>query len=159
MPEKNTGKKIIAVNRKARHDYFVEDTYEAGIALYGTEVKSVRMGQVNLKDSYCRVRDGELYAVGVHISPYEKGNIFNRDPFRARRLLMHKSEILKLYMKTRQDGLTLVPLRLYFKNGRVKAEIGLCRGKKLYDKREAMAQRDEKRENERYVKSASRLGD
>ena len=151
--------KTIAQNKKAFHDYFVLDKYEAGIELAGTEVKSLRAGNVNLKDSFCTVKDGELFAVAMHISPYEKGNIYNKDPFRTRRLLMHKAEILKLFMKIKQDGLTLVPLRLYFKSGRVKVEVGLCRGKKLYDKRDALAARDEKRENERYIKSASRYED
>ena len=153
------GEKTIAQNKKAFHDYFVLDKYEAGIELAGTEVKSLRSGNVNLKDSFCTVKDGELFVVAMHISPYEKGNIYNKDPFRTRKLLMHKSEILKLFMKIKQDGLTLVPLRLYFKNGRVKVEVGLCKGKKLYDKREALAERDEKRENDRYIKSASHYED
>ena len=158
MP-KQSGVKEIAANRKAFHEYFVLERFEAGIELFGTEVKSIRAGQVNLKDSFCTVKDGELFAVAMHISPYEKGNIYNKDPFRTRRLLMHKAEILKLFMKIKQDGLTLVPLRLYFKSGRVKVEVGLCRGKKLYDKRDALAASDEKRENERYIKSASRYED
>ena len=153
MPKEKTGKKIIAVNRKARHDYFVEDTYEAGIALYGTEVKSVRQGQVNLKDSWCRVKDGELYAVGVHISPYEKGNIFNREPMRDKKLLMHKKEILKLGQYITRDSYTLVPLSLYFSGSNVKMEIGLCKGKKLWDKRESDAKADAGREIERVTKS------
>ena len=153
MPKEKTGKKIIAVNRKARHDYFVEDTYEAGIALYGTEVKSVRQGQVNLKDSWCRVKDGELYAVGVHISPYEKGNIFNREPMRDKKLLMHKKEILKLGQYITRDSYTLVPLSLYFSGSNVKIEIGLCKGKKLWDKRETDAKADAGREIERVTKS------
>ena len=156
MPQEKTGKKIIAVNRKARHDYFVEDTYEAGIALYGTEVKSVRQGQVNLKDSYCRVINGELFALGVHISPYEKGNIFNRDPLREKKLLMHKKEILKLGQYVTRDSYTLVPLSLYFSGSRVKLELGLCRGKKLYDKRESDAKRDAKREIEKVTKYRER---
>ena len=123
MPNEKGGKKIIAVNRKARHDYFVEDTYEAGIALYGTEVKSVRAGQVNLKDSYCSVKNGELYALGIHISPYEKGNIFNRDPLREKKLLMHKKEILKLFQYTTRDSYTLVPLSMYFSGSHVKVEV------------------------------------
>ena len=158
MP-RDKGTKQVSANKKAFHDYFVLERFEAGIELFGTEVKSIRAGQVNLKDSYCTVKDGELFAVAMHISPYEKGNIYNKDPFRTRRLLMHKAEILKLFMKIKQDGLTLVPLRLYFKSGRVKVEVGLCRGKKLYDKRDALAARDEKRENERYIKSASRYED
>ena len=153
MPQEKKGKKVIAVNRKARHDYFVEDTYEAGIALFGTEVKSVRLGQVNLKDSYCRVRDGELYAVGVHISPYEKGNIFNREPMRDKKLLMHKKEILKLSQYVTRDSYTLVPLSLYFSGSNVKMEVGLCKGKKLWDKRESDAKADAGREIERATKS------
>ena len=153
MPQEKKGKKVIAVNRKARHDYFVEDTYEAGIALYGTEVKSVRLGQVNLKDSWCRVKNGELYAVGVHISPYEKGNIFNRDPMRDKKLLMHKKEILKLTQYVTRDSFTLVPLSLYFSGSNVKMEVGLCKGKKLWDKRESDAKADAGREIERFTKS------
>ena len=153
---KTTGRKIIAVNRKARHDYFVEDTYEAGIALYGTEVKSVRLGQVNLKDSYCRVIDGEMFALGVHISPYEKGNIFNREPMRDKKLLMHKKEILKLQQYVTRDSYTLVPLSLYFSGSNVKVEVGLCKGKKLYDKRDAEAKRQADRDIERYSKSRNR---
>ena len=152
------GKKIIAVNRKARHDYFVEDTYEAGIALFGTEVKSVRAGQVNLKDSYCRVIDGELYALGVHISPYEKGNIFNKDPMRQKKLLMHKREILKLQQYTTRDSYTLVPLSLYFSGSNVKMEVGLCKGKKLWDKRESTAKAESGREIEREMKSRAKSG-
>ena len=146
MSQNAKGNKIIAVNRKARHDYFIEETYEAGLALFGTEVKSVRAGQVNLKDSFCRIMNGELFAVGVHISPYEKGNIFNRDPLRHKKLLMHKREILKLHMRISRDGYTLVPLSLYFSGSRVKMEIGLCKGKKLWDKREADAKAQAGRE-------------
>ena len=142
----------IAKNSKAFHDYFVEDRYEAGIELAGTEVKSIRMGNVNLKESFCSIKDGELSLNGMHISPYEKGNIFNKDPRRPRRLLMHKREITKLYAKIKQDGYTLIPLSLYFKGPRVKVEVGLCKGKKLYDKRESDAKRDAKREMERAVK-------
>ena len=148
-----TGNKIIAVNRKARHDYFVEDTFECGIALAGTEVKSLRAGTVNLKDSYCIIKDGELFVISMHISPYEKGNIFNRDPLRVRRLLMHKREIRKLFALVKQDGYALVPLSVYFKDSRVKLEIGLCKGKKNYDKREATAKRDASREMDRAMKS------
>jgi len=155
---KTTGRKIIAVNRKARHDYFVEDTYEAGIALFGTEVKSLRNGQVNLKDSYCRVIDGELFALGVHISPYEKGNIFNRDPMRDKKLLMHKKEILKLQQYVTRDSYTLVPLSLYFSGSNVKMEVGLCKGKKLWDKRESDAKAEAGREIERAAKSRGRSG-
>ena len=158
MPKEKTGKKIIAVNRKARHDYFVEDTYEAGIALYGTEVKSVRMGQVNLKDSYCRVKNGELFAIGVHISPYEKGNIFNREPLRDKKLLMHRKEILKLQQYVTRDSYTLVPLSLYFSGSNVKMEVGLCKGKKLWDKRESDAKADAGREIDRVTKSHAKSG-
>ena len=143
------GTKQIAANRKAYHDYFIDDKYEAGIKLVGTEVKSLRAGQVNLKDSYCSIKNGEIFANGIHISPYEKGNIFNRDPRRSRKLLMHKREILKLFSLVSQKGYTLVPLSLYFKDSKVKVEIGLCRGKKLYDKREDMARNDAKRDMER----------
>ena len=156
MPNEKGGKKIIAVNRKARHDYFVEDTYEAGIALYGTEVKSVRAGQVNLKDSYCSVKNGELYALGIHISPYEKGNIFNHDPLREKKLLMHKKEILKLFQYTTRDSYTLVPLSMYFSGSHVKVEVGLCKGKKLWDKRESDAKAEAGREIERVTKSRVR---
>ncbi len=151
-----TDTKIIAQNRKARHDYFIDDTYEAGIALFGTEVKSVRAGSVNLKDSYCRIIDGELYAVGIHISPYEKGNVFNRDPLRLKKLLMHRREIMKLASLTDRDSYTLVPLSLYFSGSKVKVEVGLCRGKKLYDKRDTDAKNQAKREVERAYKSDGR---
>ena len=146
------GVKIAAQNRKAQHDYYVEEKYEAGIELAGTEVKSVRAGTLNLKDSYCSVKDGELFVHGMHISPYEKGNIFNKDPVRPRRLLMHKREIRKLHALVKQDGYTLVPLSVYFKDSRVKVEVGLCKGKKNYDKRDAAAQRDAKREMDRAMK-------
>ena len=146
------GVKIAAQNRKAHHDYYVEEKYEAGIELAGTEVKSVRAGTLNLKDSYCSVKEGELFVHGMHISPYEKGNIFNKDPVRPRRLLMHKREIRKLHALVKQDGYTLVPLSVYFKDARVKVEVGLCKGKKNYDKRAAMAQRDTKREIDRAMK-------
>lgn len=144
--------KVIARNKKAYHDYFVEETYEAGIELAGTEVKSLRGGKCNLKDSYCDFRKGEIYVVGMHVSPYEQGNIFNKDPLRDRRLLMHKREILKLFSAVREDGLTVVPLSAYFKKGRVKLEIGLCKGKKLYDKRASAAERDAKRTIDRKMK-------
>ncbi len=150
------GTKTIAVNRKARHDYFVQETYEAGIELFGTEVKSLRQGQVNLKDSWCDIQNGELFIKQMHISPYEKGNIFNKDPIRPRKLLMHKREILKLYGTLKQEGLTLVPLSLYFKNSRVKVELGLCKGKKLYDKRDDIAKRDAKRTIDRAMKERIR---
>ena len=145
-------RKVIAKNSKAFHDYFVEDKYEAGIELAGTEVNAIRMGNVNLKDSFCTIKDGQMTLNGMHVSPYEKGNIFNREPRRPRRLLMHKREINKLFAKIKQDGYTLVPLSLYFKGPRVKVEVGLCKGKKLYDKREAAAQRDAKREMDRALK-------
>ncbi len=155
MPAHNKQNKYIAVNRKARHDYFVDETYEAGIALYGTEVKSIRLGQVNLKDSYCRIIDNELYVIGMHISPYEKGNIFNRDPMRHKKLLMHKKEILKLGQRVARDGYTLVPLSLYFSGSNVKLELGVCKGKKLWDKREADAKSEAGREIERAGKTKS----
>lgn len=144
-----TGVKQIASNRKAFHDYFIEEKYEAGIELAGTEVKSIRQGNVNLKDSFCAVKDGEMFLYGVHISPYEKGNIFNKDPRRTRKLLLHRREILKLQAKVQQDGYALVPLSLYLSGSRVKVELAVARGKKLYDKREAAAQRDAKREMDR----------
>ena len=144
--------KQIAKNSKAFHDYFVEDRYEAGIELFGTEVKSIRAGSVNLKDSYCDFKDGELFVVGMHVSPYEHGNIFNRDPMRKRRLLMHKREILKLFGLVAQKGVSLIPLSLYFSGSRVKVELGLCRGKKLYDKRDSIAKHDADREIERRLK-------
>ena len=143
-------------NRKAFHDYFVEDRYEAGIELFGTEVKSIRAGTLNLKDSYCTVKDGELFVHGMHISPYEKGNIFNKDPVRSRRLLMHKREIRKLHDLQKQQGYALIPLSVYFKDSRVKVELGLCKGKKAYDKREAVAKRDAKREMERAMQEKNR---
>lgn len=145
--------KTITENRKARHEYFVLESMETGIELVGTEVKSLRMGQVNLKDSWCSIDNGELFIKGMHISPYEKGNIFNRDPLRVRKLLMHKKEINRLFGKIKQDGLTLIPLSLYFKGSRVKVKLGLCKGKKLYDKREDAAKKDAKRQIERAVKS------
>ena len=145
--------KIIADNRKARHDYFVIETYEAGIELFGTEVKSLRAGTVNLKDSYCDIDDGELFALGVHISPYEQGNIFNKEPLRPKKLLMHKREIMKLTGLVSREGYTLVPLSLYFKGSRVKMAVGLCKGKKLYDKRETAAKRDADRTIEKAMKN------
>ena len=151
MAEK-TSIKIVTQNKKAWHDYFVDEKYEAGIELYGTEVKSIRAGGINLKDSYCTVQNGELYAIGIHVSPYEHGNIFNREPLRDRRLLMHKREIMKLAGLTTQKGYTLVPLQVYFKNSRLKVEIGLCRGKKLYDKRDSIAKAESDREIERRLK-------
>lgn len=141
----NSNARPVSVNKKAFHDYFVLETYEAGIELFGTEVKSIREGRVNLKDSWCRIRNGEIFAEGMHISPYEKGNIFNRDPMRPKRLLMHKKEILKLYGLEKQQGCSIIPLEVYFKNGRAKLKIGLCKGKKLYDKRETAAKKDAER--------------
>ncbi len=147
------GIKIAAQNRKAYHDYYVEEKYEAGVELFGTEVKSIRAGTLNLKDSYCTVKNGELFAHNLHISPYEKGNIFNRDPDRDKRLLMHKREIAKLQAHVKQDGYAIVPLSVYFKDARVKVELGLCRGKKNYDKRDAAAKRDAQREIDRAMRS------
>ena len=152
MAESKKDTRIIAENRKARHDYFVIETYEAGIELFGTEVKSLRAGGCNLKDSYCEIDGGEMFALGVHISPYEQGNIFNRDPLRPKRLLLHKSEIMKLTGLVSRDGYTLVPLSLYFKGSRVKMALGLCKGKKSYDKREDIARRDADRDIERAMK-------
>ncbi len=148
--------KTIAQNKKAYHDYFVEETYEAGIELFGTEVKSIRLGQVNLKDSWCDIDNGEMFIKGMHVSPYEKGNIFNRDPMRAKKLLMHKKEILKLFGLVKVQGYTLIPLALYFKGSRVKASIGLCRGKKLYDKRADMAKKAAARDIDRAMKERSK---
>lgn len=154
--KKNEGKKIIAQNKKAYHEYFVEEKYEAGLELFGTEVKSVRAGNVNLKDSYCEIERGEVYALGFHISPYEKGNIFNRDPLRKKKLLLHKREIFKLAGAKQKDGYTLVPLSIYFSGSRVKMELGVCRGKKLYDKRDDAAKKEAHREAERYQKEKGR---
>ena len=151
MP-KAQGVKVIARNKKAWHNYSIIDKYEAGIELFGTEVKSIRQGSVNFKDSFCTVKDGELFVHGMHISPYEKGNIFNRDPMRSRRLLMHKREIRHLYDKVRLDGMAIVPLSIYLKDSLVKVEIGLAKGKKLYDKRDSMAKRDMGREMDRAMK-------
>ncbi len=148
--------KIVAKNSKAYHDYFIEEKYEAGVELAGTEVKSIRLGNINLKDSFCIIKDGQMSVLGMHISPYEKGNIFNKEPRRPRRLLMHKREILKLFAKVKQDGYSLVPLAVYFKGPRIKLEVGLAKGKKLYDKREAAAKRDAKREMDRAIKMRNR---
>ena len=148
--------KTVAQNKKARHDYFIEETYEAGIELFGTEVKSIRQGRVNLKDSWCSIDKGEIFVNGMHISPYEQGNIFNRDPVRVRKLLMHKKEINRLYGVVKQTGYSLIPISLYFKDSRVKVQVGLCKGKKLYDKREDMAKRAAKRDMERAVKEQNR---
>ena len=152
--KKQDGQKIIAQNKKAYHDYFVEEKYEVGIALAGTEVKSIRGGGVNLKDSYCSFENGEIFAVGMHISPYEQGNIFNQDPFRERKLLLHKSEIRKLLTASQVEGYSLIPLQLYLKDGLVKLELAVAKGKKLYDKRSDRAGRDAKREMERRLKEA-----
>ena len=149
---KDEEKQVIARNKKAYHDYFVLETYEAGIELYGTEIKSIRNGRVNLKDSFCSVDDGEMFAIGMHISPYEQGNIFNRNPLRKKRLLLHKREIMKLFGQSREKGLSIVPLELYIKKGRAKLEIGLCKGKKLHDKRDVAAARDAQRTIERAMK-------
>lgn len=151
MDNKST-EQVIARNKKAYHDYFVLDTYEAGIELYGTEIKSIRNGRVNLKDSFCSVDNAEMFAIGMHISPYEQGNIFNRNPMRKKKLLLHKKEIMKLFGQSQQQGLSIVPLQLYIKNGRAKLEIGLCKGKKLHDKRDVAAKRDAQRTIERTLK-------
>ena len=151
-PMDKSGTKQIAANRKAYHDYFVEDRFEAGIALKGTEVKSLRAGTVSMKECFCAVKDGELFVYGMHISPYEKGNIFNKDPLRVRKLLMHRREITRLASLAAQKGYSLIPLSLYFKNSRVKVELGLCRGKKIYDKRDSAAEKDSKRLIERSLK-------
>ena len=151
-----SGVKIAAQNRKAYHDYFVEDRYEAGIELFGTEVKSIRAGTLNLKDSFCVAKDGEVYAYSFHIAPYDHGNSFNRDPDRPKRLLLHKREIRKLHDLQKQEGYALIPLSVYFKNSRVKVELGLCKGKKTYDKRDAVAKRDAKREMDRAMREKNR---
>ena len=148
--------KTIVTNKKAFHDYFVEESFEAGIELVGTEVKSMRAGSVNLKDAWCSIDDGEMYVKGMHISPYEQGNIFNRDPMRVRRLLVHKRDILRLFGLIKQQGYTLIPLSLYFKGSRIKLQVGLCRGKKLYDKRDDAARKDMKREADRALKEQNR---
>jgi len=148
-----SGVKQVASNKKAYHEYFILEKFEAGVELFGTEVKSIRQGNINLKESYCMVKDGELFARGMHISPYEKGNIFNRDPLRPKKLLMHKREINKLYGRIKQDGLALIPLSVYFKDSLVKIEIGLARGKKLHDKRDVEAEKSSNREMERNIKA------
>ena len=144
--------KLVANNKKAYHDFFIDETYEAGIALHGTEVKSLRMGKCSIKEAFIRIENGEVYVYGMHVSPYEKGNIFNKDPMRVKKLLMHRYEINKLLGKIKEKGFTLVPLQVYFKNGKAKVEIGLARGKKLYDKRADIAKKDMKREAEREFK-------
>ena len=149
--------KLIANNKKAYHDYFVEDKFEVGIELVGTEVKSLRLGQVNLKDSWCTVDGGEMFVCGMHISPYEKGNIFNRDSLRVRKLLLHKKEIMQLFGLVGREGYSIIPLQIYFKNSRAKLEIGLCKGKKLYDKRDSAAEKDMKRQSMRNIKLSGRI--
>ena len=144
--------KLVANNKKAYHDYFVEEKTEAGLVLHGTEVKSLRMGKCSIKESFIRIENGEVFVYGMHISPYEKGNIFNKDPLRVKKLLLHKSEINKMTGKIKEKGFTIVPLQVYFKEGRAKMEIGLCRGKKLYDKRQDIAKKDQKREAEKEFK-------
>ncbi len=156
MGQKNAAERTVCENRKARHDYFIHETYEAGIELFGTEVKSLRAGKANLKDAYGAVKNGELFIEGMHISPYEQGNIFNRDPLRPKKLLMHKSEIMKLYGKTREKGFTLVPLRVYFKRGRAKMELALASGKHTFDKRRTLADKAMKRDVERELKERQR---
>ena len=156
MPHQQ-GIRIIAQNRKAFHDYFVEEKYECGIALYGTEVKSIRQGKVNLKESWAQIRGGEVWVEGMHISPYEQGNIFNRDPLRAKKLLLHKSEIRKLDSLVMRQGFTLIPLELYFRDGRVKMQLGMCKGKHLHDKRESIARKDSEREIQRALRQKQRV--
>ena len=152
MPHQK-GVKVIATNKKAFHDYFVEEKFECGIVLFGTDVKSVRLGKVNLKESWAQVRKGEIWVEGMHISPYEQGNIFNRDPLRPKKLLMHKKEILKLEGQVMRQGFTLVPLEVYLKDGRMKVQLGLCKGKQLHDKRDSMAKRDSDREIQRALRN------
>ena len=147
-----SAQKLVANNKKAYHDFFIDETYECGIALHGTEVKSMRMGKCSIKEAFVRIEDGEVFVYGMHVSPYEKGNIFNKDPLRVKKLLLHKYEINKLLGKIKEKGYTLVPLQVYFKDGKVKVEIGLARGKKLYDKREAIAKKDQRREAEKEFK-------
>ena len=147
------GEKQIAANRKARHEYFVEETYECGLALHGTEVKSMRQGRVNLKEAFCQVKNGEMWVIGMHISPYEQGNIFNVDPLRDKKLLMHQRDIRKLASQVQRQGYTLIPLRIYLKDGRMKLELGLCKGKQLHDKRDDAADRAAKRDIERAMKN------
>lgn len=152
----NISTKTISTNKKARHDYFVIESFEAGIELVGTEVKSIRQGGVNLKDSWCSIDNGEMFVKGMHISPYEKGNIFNKDPFRVRKLLLHKKEIMRLLGLVKQDSYTIIPISMYFKGSKVKMQIGLCKGKKLHDKRDDIARKDAKREIERAIKQQNR---
>ena len=152
MAKGKESQKLIANNKKAYHDFFIDETYECGIALHGTEVKSMRMGKCSIKEAFVRIEDGEVFVYGMHVSPYEKGNIFNKDPLRVKKLLLHKYEINKLLGKIKEKGYTLVPLQVYFKDGKVKVEIGLARGKKIYDKREAIAKKDQRREAEKEFK-------
>ena len=152
MAKGKESQKLIANNKKAYHDFFIDETYECGIALHGTEVKSMRMGKCSIKEAFVRIEDGEVFVYGMHVSPYEKGNIFNKDPLRVKKLLLHKYVINKLLGKIKEKGYTLVPLQVYFKDGKVKVEIGLARGKKLYDKREAIAKKDQRREAEKEFK-------
>lgn len=152
MARSKEPQKLIANNKKAYHEYFIEETYEAGISLHGTEVKSMRMGKCSIKESFIRIENGEIFVYGMHVSPYEKGNIFNKDPLRVKKLLMHRAEINKLAGKVAEKGYTLVPLQVYFKNGMVKTQVGLARGKKLYDKRADIARKDQRREMERDFK-------
>ncbi len=152
MARQNEARKLIANNKKAYHDYFIDETYEAGVVLHGTEVKSMRMGKCSVKESFIRIDNGEVFVYGMHVSPYEKGNIFNKDPLRVKKLLLHRAEINKLAGRVAEKGYTLVPLQVYFKEGKVKVEIGLARGKKLYDKREDIAKKDARREAEREFK-------
>lgn len=152
MAKGKESQKLIANNKKAYHDFFIDETYECGIALHGTEVKSMRMGKCSIKEAFVRIEDGEVFVYGMHVSPYDKGNIFNKDPLRVKKLLLHKYEINKLLGKIKEKGYTLVPLQVYFKDGKVKVEIGLARGKKLYDKREAIAKKDQRREAEKEFK-------
>lgn len=154
--DKKEKNRLIAGNKKAYHDYFVDEKLEAGVELFGTEVKSVRAGNVNLKDSYCSFKNGEIFALGVHISPYENGNVFNKEPLRPKKLLLHKREILRLSGRAAEDGVSIIPLSLYFSGSRVKMEIGLCRGKKLYDKREDLARAADRRDMERAFKGGNR---
>ena len=153
---KKKASNTLAENRKARHDYFIEETYEAGISLVGTEVKSIRAGKANLKECYAQIRDGEVFIIGMHISPYEQGNIFNKDPLRDRKLLLHKAQIDKLLGDTSQKGYTLVPLALYLKNGRVKVKLGVAKGKQNYDKRQALKEKSAKKDIQKHIKNAMR---
>ena len=157
MGKKNQGVKVACENRKAFHDYFIHETYEAGLVLVGTEVKSLREGRANLKDSYATIKDGEVWLENLHISPFKEGNLFNHDPLRKRKLLLHKKEITKLFSQTREKGFTLIPLKIYFKNGRAKLALALASGKKNYDKRESLAKKDAKREVERALKERQRM--